>query len=70
MTILASTYGIDINVDFSNYAVYYNAEFTKSAIVKTHICDFKQVNKYGVFPNNGKSYQVFASYSDLCKNAS
>ena len=47
-----NTYGIDINADFNNYAVYYNAEFTKSTIVKAHICDFKQVKKHGVVPNN------------------
>ena len=34
VTIPANTYGIDINVDFNNYAVYYNAEFTKSTLVK------------------------------------
>ena len=47
-----NTYGIDINVDFNNYAVYYNAEFTKSTLVKAHICDFKQVKKHGVVPND------------------
>ena len=45
-------YGIDINVDFNNYAVYYNAEFTKSTLAKAHICDFKQVKRHGVVPNN------------------
>lgn len=47
-----NTYGIDINVDFNDYAIYYNAEFTKSTLVKAHICDFKQVKKFGVVPNN------------------
>lgn len=52
VSIPENTYGIDINVDFNNYAVYYNAEFTKSTLVKAHICDFKNVKKYGVVPNN------------------
>ena len=52
VTIPANIYGIDINVDFNNYAVYYNAEFTKSTLVKAHICEFKQVKKHGVVPNN------------------
>ena len=53
VTIPENTYEIDINVDFNNYAIYYNAEFTKSTLVKAHICDFKQVKKHGVVPNNG-----------------
>ena len=56
-----NTYGIDINVDFSNYAVYYNAEFTKSTLVKAHICDFKQVKKHGVVPNDN-CYKTFNCY--------
>jgi hypothetical protein len=54
-------YGIDINVDFNNYAVYYNAEFTKSTLVKAHICDFKQVKKHGVVPDNngGKTFNCY-----------
>lgn len=52
VSIPKNIYGIDINVDFNNYAVYYNAEFTKSTIVKAHICDFKKIKKHGVVPNN------------------
>lgn len=52
VSIPENTHGIDINVDFNNYAVYYNAEFTKSTLVKAHICDFKKVKKHGVIPNN------------------
>ena len=52
VTIPANIYGIDINADFNNYAVCYNAEFTKSTLVKAHICEFKQVKKHGVVPNN------------------
>lgn len=59
ITIPENTYGIDINVDFSNYAVYYNAEFTKSTVVKAHICDFKQVKKHGVVPNNSKAFNCY-----------
>ena len=55
VTIPENIYGIDINVDFNDYAIYYNAEFTKSTLVKAHICDFKQVKKHGVVPNNGNS---------------
>ena len=58
VTIPENTYGIDINVDFNDYAVYYNAEFTKSTLVKAHICDFKQVKKHGVVPNNS-NYTTF-----------
>lgn len=61
VTIPANTYGIDINVDFNDYAIYYNAEFTKSALVKAHICDFKQVKKHGVVPNNS-NYKAFNCY--------
>ena len=54
MIIPENTYGIDINVDFDSYAVYYNAEFNVefNTIVKAHICDFKRVKKHGVIPNN------------------
>ena len=52
VTIPENTYGIDINVNFDNCAVYYNAEFTKSSVVKAHICDFKKVKKHGVIPSN------------------
>lgn len=52
VSIPKNIYGIDTNVVFSNYAVYYNAEFTKSTLVKAHICDFKQVKKHGVIPSN------------------
>ena len=61
VTIPANTYGIDINVDFNDYAIYYNAEFTKSTLVKAHICDFKQVKKHGVVPNNS-NYKAFNCY--------
>lgn len=55
VSIPKNIYGIDTNVDFTNYAVYYNAEFTKSTLVKAHICDFKNVKKYGIVPNNNDS---------------
>lgn len=61
VTIPSNTYGIDINVDFNDYAIYYNADFTKSTLVKAHICDFKQVKKYGVVPNN-TSCKTFNCY--------
>lgn len=61
VTIPENTYGIDINVSFDNCAVYYNAEFTKSSVVKAHICDFKQVKKHGVVPNNS-NYGAFNCY--------
>lgn len=61
VTIPENTYGIDINVSFDNYAVYYNAEFTKSNVVKAHICDFKKVKKHGVVPNN-HNYGAFNCY--------
>ena len=55
VTIPENIYGIDINVNFDNCAVYYNAEFTKSSVVKAHICDFKKVKKHGIVPNNNSN---------------
>lgn len=52
VSIPENTYGIDINVDFNDYAIYYDAEFTKSTVAKAHICDFKQVKRHGIAPNN------------------
>ena len=46
-----NTYGIDINVEFNNVAVYYSAGFTKKVIAKAHIGKFRPTHKYGVVPN-------------------
>ena len=50
----SNRYKIDVNAKFNNYAVYYNADFTKSSIVKAQICDFKKVKKHGVIPSSKK----------------
>lgn len=43
-------YGIDIDVEFNDVAVYYNAEFTRKVIAPAHILEFKPVKKHGVIP--------------------
>ncbi len=43
-------YGIDIDVDFNDVAVYYSADFTKKVIAPAHILEFKSVKKHGVIP--------------------
>lgn len=43
-------YGIDIDVDFNDVAVYYNAEFTRKVVVPAHILEFKPIKKHGVIP--------------------
>lgn len=45
-----NTYGIDINVEFNNVAVYYSADFTKKVVAKAHIGKFRPTHKYGVIP--------------------
>lgn len=43
-------YGIDIDIEFNDIAVYYNAEFTRKVVVPAHILEFKPVKKHGVIP--------------------
>lgn len=43
-------YGIDIDVEFNDVAVYYNAKFTRKVVVPAHILEFKPVKKHGVIP--------------------
>lgn len=36
-------YGIDIDVEFNDVAVYYNAEFTRKVVAPAHILEFKPI---------------------------